>query len=62
MRFVKIELMYNDKKQGSYIDKINNVTIADLVDGMEPGSDSYRLSIVEMSDTEFEKLPEFMGF
>ena len=29
---------------------------------MEPGPDSYRLSIVKMSDTEFKKLPEFKGF
>lgn len=62
MQFVKVELMYHDKKQGSYIDRIENIHPIDFMDGMEPGSDSYRLSIVEMSETEFEKLPEFMGF
>lgn len=62
MRFVKIELMYKDKAQGSYIDGIKAVSLADLLDGMEPGTDSYRLSIVEMSAAEFKKLPEFMGF
>jgi len=62
MRFVKIELLYKDKAQGSYIDRINKVNLVDLLDGMEPGADSYRVSVIEMSKVEFEKLPEFIGF
>lgn len=62
MRFVKVELMYRDKPQGSYINKINEMSLTDLLDGMEPGTDSYKVSVVEMSEAEHEKLPEFMGF
>lgn len=62
MRFIKIASMYKNKEQGSYIDKIDNINITDLIDGMELGEDSYKISVVEMSETEFEKLPEFTGF
>ena len=62
MRFIKIELMYKDKVQGSYIEKFGNVSISALTDGMEPGSDSYRISVVEMEEEEFYELPEFTGF
>ena len=30
MRFIKIELMYKDKVQGSYIEKFGNVSISAL--------------------------------
>ena len=62
MRFVKIELWYKDKPQGSYIDRIDKISFADLLDGMGSGTDNYRISVVEMSEAEFKKLPEFVGF
>jgi len=62
MEFIKITLMYKDREQGSYYDRIdNNMNLADLIDGME-GDDSYNLSIVEMSEVDYENLPEFQGF
>lgn len=62
MEFIKITLMYKDREQGSYYDRIDNMDLADLIDGMEQGDDSYNLSIVEMSEVEYENLPEFQGF
>ncbi len=62
MRLVKVELMHKGLPQGFYIDEINNVTILDLMDGMQPGGDSYRLSVVDMPEETFKALPEFTGF
>jgi len=61
-RFVKIELMYGDSCQGGYIDDPENMSITDLIDGLEPGDDSYRISVVEMTKKEKAELPEFVGF
>ncbi len=61
-RFVKIESMYGDSSQGGYIDDPENISITDLIDGLETGDDSYRISVVEMTEKEQAELPEFVGF
>ena len=61
-KFVKIELFYGDDLQGGYIDRGGGISLADLIDGLEPGEDYYRISVVEMTDEELAALPEFNGF
>ena len=61
-QFIKVELMCGDRALGSYIDRPKNVNIMDLFDGMRPGEDSYRISVVEMTEEELAALPEFDGF
>jgi len=62
MRYIKIEAYWKNWPQGSYIDKIENISLADLIDGLAPGDDSYRISVVVMSEEAFKALPEFTGF
>lgn len=33
-----------------------------MIQELNPGEDGYIISAVEISDEEYEKLPEFMGF
>jgi hypothetical protein len=46
-----------------YIDTLKNasIIIEDLFDGC-PVGDGYELTIIEMTEKEFEDLPEFEGF
>jgi len=60
--FAKIELFYGDESQGGYIDRGGAISLTDLIDGLEPGNDHYRISVVEMTDEELAALPEFDGF
>ena len=51
--------------QGSYyIDRVDsNINLADLLDGAPVGEDDgYIVSIIEMTEDEFNNLPEFTGF
>lgn len=63
MKVWKITLYFGDKPQGSYIEK-DVMSIADgNFDSMEPGSDDwFKIECVEMSETEYNNLPEFMGW
>ena len=56
--FVKITLMYGNQPQGCYVDHVSNVDLIALFDG----DDCYKIETIEMTDEEFEKLPEFQGF
>ena len=55
---VKITLMYGNKPQGSYIDHVSNVDLGALFDD----DSCYKIETVEITNEEFEKLPEFQGF
>lgn len=62
-KFVQIELFYGDESQGGYVERESRaISLADLIDGLEPGDDYYRVSVVEMTDEELAALPEFNGF
>ncbi len=54
--FLKIELMYKDKSQGSYMEPLSKPVLLDVE------SESFRLSLVKMSERDFKELPEFTGF
>lgn len=59
-RFVKVKSV---AQKSSYIDREGNISLSDLLDGQPPGeSDGYLISIVEMTQEEFNALPEFAGF
>ena len=61
--YVKIERFCGDQFEGSYIDPLKRFDGYALFDGAEPDEDeSYRLSLLKMSEEEFEALPEFNGF
>lgn len=62
MAYVRIELLYRDKRQGGYIDKIENVVLSDLMAGREI-EESLKISkVANMTEEEFAALPEFTGF
>jgi len=62
MHLIRITAMHKDKPQGSYIETPGEFDIKSLLEGLEPGEDSYKLEIVEMTLDEYNKLPEFTGF
>lgn len=55
--FLKIELMYGGKSQGSYLEPTNKPTEIEL-----ENDTYYRISLVKMTQKKFESLPEFEGF
>ena len=61
-RFIKIKSV----SQGTfYIQSPDEpiMSIVDLLDGAEPGEENgYVVSIVEMTQEQYEALPEFIGF
>jgi len=61
-KFIEIKLFTNNKFQGSYIARTETFSIKDLLDGAEKYADCYCLSVVEMTEEEYEKLPEFTGW
>lgn len=62
MKLCKITLLIDGEPQGHYIDHPSG-TVLDLTDNLEPGSgETYLLESVEMTEEEYEKLPEFTGF
>jgi hypothetical protein len=60
-RYVKL----NRPEYGGYyiveMEDIGGIIEAEL-DGQQQGDDPLTLEIVEMTDTEYKKLPEFMGW
>ncbi len=61
IKYFKMTLMYDNQSQGSYIEKLDN--ILEMFREMLPDSgDTYVVEAVEMEESEYEKLPEFMGF
>ena len=59
-RYIKVESV---AQRSSYIDEGTNINLLDLLDGSESGEDEgYLVSIVEMTQEQFELLPEFDGF
>lgn len=61
MKYAKIELFYKNKRQSGYIENPEKISFSGLMDGLEPGDDSYRISVVEMTEEEYEALPEYLG-
>ena len=61
-RFIKIKAV----SQGTfYIQSPDEpiMSIVDLLDGAEPGEENgYVISVVEMTQEQYEALPEFIGF
>lgn len=61
--FIKVELLYDGKSQGSYIETLESIpdTIKYELQGLSE-NDSYKLTKVKMTEQEFLDLPEFEGF
>lgn len=61
-RFIKIKSV----SQGSFYIQSSDepiMSIVDLLDGAEPGEENgYIVSVVEMTQEQYEALPEFIGF
>ena len=55
-KYLKIELMYGDQSQGSYLEP------ADRPAFIEVENDTYKISLVKMTEKEFKALSEFTGF
>ena len=65
MRVYRITLLYDNKPQGSYIEK----HIVQCLDGLRDEllfelsiNDGYKIEVLEMSENEYDSLPEFNGF
>lgn len=55
-KYLKIELMYGNQSQGSYVEPINKPAF------IEVENDTYKISLMKMTEKEFKALPEFAGF
>ena len=53
--YLKVELLYKGKPQGSYVEPAQKSIFI-------PGDDEYRVSLVKMTEKEYRGLPEFRGF
>ena len=62
VRYAKVELFYDDESQGGYVNKSERLDLSELIHEGEVGHDSYRITIVEMTEEEIAALPEFDGF
>ncbi len=59
--YTRVQLRYPDDTGAFYIDEIEKIDLAALMDGC-PVGDGYILTKIEMTETAFKALPEFTGF
>ena len=61
MTFIKVTLLENGKPGSSFINREGEIDVSALFDGADVG-EIYQLEKVDITEEEFDNIPEFTGF